>query len=117
MGLLGTTSRQAWSSWTAAFVERLAQLGWIEGRTVTVEYRWAEGRSERYTEITAKFVHLKVDVIVTAGPATLVAKQAPSAIPIVFTVLGDPVGAGGVASLSRPGGNVTGLSVQTSSFY
>jgi len=93
-------------------VQRLRELGWIEGRTVAIEYRWAEGRSERFTEIAAELVRLKVDVIVTGGGALLAAKQATSVIPIVFALAGDPVGSGLVASLARPGGNVTGLSVQ-----
>ena len=96
----------------AAFVQRLRELGWTEGRTVAIEYRWAEGRNERAAEIAAEFVRLKVDVIVTyATPPTLAAKQATSAIPIVFAVAGDPVGTGLVANLARPGGNVTGLSL------
>ena len=94
-------------------MQRLRELGWIEGRTVAIEYRWAEGRSERFAEIAAEFVRLKVDVIVTGGTAAvLAAKQATSVIPIVFAVARDPVGDGLVASLARPGGNVTGLSIQ-----
>jgi putative tryptophan/tyrosine transport system substrate-binding protein len=93
-------------------VSRLRQLGWIEGSTVAIEYRWAEGRYERFAEVAAEFVRLKVDVIVTAATApVLAAKQATSVIPIVF-VSGDPVGSGLVASLARPGGNVTGSSLQ-----
>src|SRR5438552_8034897 len=102
-----------WSSWTSAFVARLRELGWIEGRTVAIEYRWAEGRIERYAEISAEFVRLKVDVIVTSGGAVLAAKQSTSVIPIVFALATDPVGLGFVASLARPGGNVTGLSSQS----
>ena len=99
--------------WVAAFVQRLRQLGWIEGRTVSIEVRWAEGRYERFAEIAAEFVRLKVDVIVTAATAPVVAASRPtSVIPIVFAVAGDPVGSGLVASLARPGGNVTGLSLQ-----
>jgi putative ABC transport system substrate-binding protein len=98
--------------WVAAFVQRLSELGWIEGRTVAITYRWAEGHSERYTEIAAEFVRLKVDVIVTTGPAVPAAKQATSVIPVVFALAGDPVGTGLIASLARPGGNVTGLSIQ-----
>jgi putative ABC transport system substrate-binding protein len=94
------------------FQQRLRELGWIEGRNIILEVRWAEGRSERYTEFAAEFVRLKVDVIVTAGGAVLAAKQATSVIPIVFAAAADPVGAGLVASLARPGGNVTGLSIQ-----
>jgi len=103
------------SQWVAAFTQRLRELGWIEGRTVAIEYRWAEGRNERYDEITAEFVRLKVDVIVTYGTSpVLAAKQATSVIPIVFAASIDAVGAGLVASLARPGGNVTGLSYQQS---
>jgi putative ABC transport system substrate-binding protein len=95
-------------------VQRLGELGWIEGRTVSINYRWGEGRSERFTEIAAEFVRLKVDVIITTGSATLAAKQATSFIPIVFAVAADPVGASYVARLAQPGGNVTGQSVQSS---
>jgi putative ABC transport system substrate-binding protein len=84
----------------------------FEAGTVAIEYRWAEGRIERYPEIVAEFVRLKVDVIVTVGTAVPAAKAATSVIPIVFAVASDPVGSGLVASLSRPGGNVTGISVQ-----
>jgi len=99
----------------AAFVQRLRELGWIDGRNLAIEYRWAEGRDERYTEIAAELVRLKVDVIVTvATPATLAAKQATTVIPIVFLTASDPVGTGLVASLARPGGNVTGLANQIS---
>jgi putative tryptophan/tyrosine transport system substrate-binding protein len=113
VGLLGAGTLSTWSGWTAAFVQRLRELGWIEGRTIAIEYRWAEGRSERYTEIGAEFVRLKVDVIVTVGTAVPALKQLTSAIPIVFAAATDPVGSGLVASLARPGGNVTGLSMQT----
>jgi putative ABC transport system substrate-binding protein len=114
IGFLGSSTHSAMSEWVAAFVQRLRERGWIEGRTVAVEYRWAEGRAERAAEIAAEFVRLKVDVIVTyATPPTLAAKQATSAIPIVFAAAGDPLGAGLVASLARPGGNVTGLSLQS----
>ena len=112
VGFLGTGTPSSWTQWTPPFVQRLRELGWIEGRTVTIEYRWAEGRDGRYAEIAAEFVRLKVDIIVTAGAAVLAAKQATSVIPIVFAVATDPVGAGLVESLARPGGNVTGLSVQ-----
>ncbi|MFZ2139655.1 MAG: ABC transporter substrate-binding protein, partial [Xanthobacteraceae bacterium] len=112
IGLLGATTAALWSRWLAAFVERLRELGWMEGRTVTIEYRWAEGRSERFAEIAAEFVRMKVDVIVTAGTAVPFVKQATKHIPIVFPMANDPVGAGLVASLARPGGNVTGVSLQ-----
>jgi putative ABC transport system substrate-binding protein len=113
IGYLGAGSEAGWSTWTAAFVQRMRELGWIDGRTIAIEYRWAEGSSERFTEISAEFVRLKVDVIVTVGSAVLAAMHATSTIPIVFGIAVDPVGTGMVASLARPGGNVTGLSVQT----
>jgi putative ABC transport system substrate-binding protein len=98
----------------AALVQRMRELGWIDGRNVAIEYRWAEGRSEHLTQIAAEFVRLKVDVIVTQGtPPTLAAKKATAIIPIVSVVMGDPVGNDLVASLARPGGNVTGFSIQT----
>jgi putative ABC transport system substrate-binding protein len=112
IGFLVAGTPTSHGQWVAAFVQRLRELGWIEGRTITIEYRWAEGRSERFAEIAAKFVQRKVDVIVTSSTVGVVAaKQATSVIPIVF-VAGDPVGTGLVASLARPGGNATGLSVQ-----
>jgi putative ABC transport system substrate-binding protein len=90
----------------------LRERGWIDGRTIAIEYRWADGRSERYAEIAAELVRLKVDVIVTGGAEAVIAvKQATSVVPIVFAVAADPLGTGLVASLARPGGNVTGLSV------
>jgi putative tryptophan/tyrosine transport system substrate-binding protein len=99
----------------AAFVQRLRELAWIDARNLAIEYRWAEGRNERYAENAAEFVRLKLDVIVTsATPATLAAKQATAVIPIVFAAVSDPVGTGLVASLARPGGNVTGLANQIS---
>jgi putative ABC transport system substrate-binding protein len=114
IGFLGTSTPSAWSHNVAAFVQRLRELGWIEGRNVAVEYRWAEGRGERFAEIAAEFVRLKVDVIVTSGGAVVAVKQATSVIPIVFAVANDPLGTGLVASLARPGSNVTGLSNQAS---
>jgi putative tryptophan/tyrosine transport system substrate-binding protein len=112
IGFLGPGTPSAWSAWTAAFVQRLRELGWIEGRTVAIEYRWAEGSTERFGEIAAEFVRLKVDVIVTVGGAVLAAREVTSVIPIVFAAANDPVGTGLVPSLARPGGNVTGLSSQ-----
>jgi putative ABC transport system substrate-binding protein len=112
IGFLGAGTPSGWNHWVAAFVQRLRELGWIEGRTVAIEIRWAEGRPERYTEIATEFVALKVDVIVTVGGAVLAAKQATSVIPIVFAAAADPLGSSMVASLARPGGNVTGLSIQ-----
>jgi putative ABC transport system substrate-binding protein len=111
IGFLGTNAA-IWAAWTGAFVARLRELGWIEGRTIAIEYCWSEGRPERAAEIAAEFVHLKVDVIVAAGPAVSAMKQATSVIPIVFELANDPVGGGFVASLANPGGNVTGLSNQ-----
>ena len=112
IGLLGTGSRSSWQPWTDAFVERLRQLGWIEERTVTIEYRSAEGSGERFAEIAAEFVRLKVDIIVTSGAAGPAVKRATSTIPIVLGLANDPVGEGLVTSLRRPGGNLTGLSLQ-----
>jgi putative tryptophan/tyrosine transport system substrate-binding protein len=113
IGFLVPGTPSSHGQWVAAFVQRLRELGWIDTRTVAVEYRWAEGRSERFAEIAAEFVQRKVDVIVTASTVgVLAAKQATSVIPIVFAAAGDPVGTGLVASLARPGGNVTGLSLQ-----
>jgi putative tryptophan/tyrosine transport system substrate-binding protein len=115
IGFLGSSTPAAMSGWTAAFVQRLRELGWIEGRTVAIEYRWGEGRYERYTEIAGEFVRLKVDVIVTYGtPPSKAAKQATAVIPIVFAAAADPVGSGLVSSLARPSGNITGLSLQQS---
>jgi putative ABC transport system substrate-binding protein len=112
---LGATTASGASQWTAAFVQRLRELGWIEGRTIAIEYRWAEGRTERHTEIATEFVRLKVDIIATWGTTGVIAaQQATSVIPIVFALAGDPVGTGLVTSLARPGGNVTGLSSQQS---
>ena len=113
IGLLGGATPSAQAQWTAAFGQRLGELGWVEGQTVAIEYRWVEGRFERSPAIIAEFVRLKVDVIVTHATANvLAAKQVTSVIPIVFASAGDPVGNALVASLARPGGNVTGLSVQ-----
>jgi putative ABC transport system substrate-binding protein len=114
IGFLDATSRSTQGQVASEFVRRLRELGWHEGRNLTVEVRWAEGRRERYAEIAAEFVRLKVDVIVTyALPAIFAVKQATSTIPIVFTAAGDPVENGLVESLSHPGGNVTGLSNAT----
>ena len=111
IGYLVSGTPEGQRTWAAAFVQRLRELGWIEGRTVAIEYRWGEGRSERFAEVAAEFVRLKVDVILAGGTeAALAAKHATSVIPIVFPSAGDPVGTGMVASLGRPGGNVTGLS-------
>ena len=114
IGFLGESTPPAQSERTAAFVQRLRELGWIEGRTIAIEYRWAEGRAERFAEIANEYVRLTVDVIVTSStPAVIAAKRATSVIPIVFAIAADPIGTGLVASLARPGGNVTGLSIQS----
>jgi putative tryptophan/tyrosine transport system substrate-binding protein len=113
IGLLFGGPPSVFSPWTAAFVERLRALGWIEARTITIEYRWSEGLHEREAEIAAEFVRLKVDVILTDGPIVPIIKQTTAVIPIVFALASDPVGGGLVASLARPGGNVTGLSLQS----
>jgi putative tryptophan/tyrosine transport system substrate-binding protein len=114
IGFMGATPSME-SQRVAAFVQRLRELGWVDGRNLAIEYRWAEGRPERVSEIAAEFVRNKVDVIVTvATPPTLAAKQATAVIPIVFAAVSDPVGTGLVASLARPGGNVTGLANQMS---
>jgi putative tryptophan/tyrosine transport system substrate-binding protein len=110
IGFLGPNTRSDATEWVAAFEQRLRELGWIEGRTIAIDYRWVEGRTERFTEIAAQFVRLKVNVIVTSGtPAVMALQQATSVIPIVFATAGDPVNTGLVASLARPGGNTTGL--------
>jgi putative ABC transport system substrate-binding protein len=111
IGYLGGGGPVSQRAWAEAFTQRLRELGWLEGRTIAIEYRWGEGRAERYSEIAAEFVQLKVDVILAGGTeAAIAAKQATSVIPIVFPTAGDPVGSRLVASLARPGGNVTGLS-------
>jgi putative tryptophan/tyrosine transport system substrate-binding protein len=113
IGFLASSTPSAQEHLVAAFVQRLRELGWIEGRTVAIEYRWAEGRGDRAKEIAAEFARRKVDVIVTSGAVNIVAaNRAAPAIPIVFAVTADPVATGIVASLARPGGNVTGLSSQ-----
>jgi putative ABC transport system substrate-binding protein len=113
IGFLGADA-SGWSPWTAAFVQRLAELGWVDGRTITIDYRWSEGHRERDIEVAAEFVNQKVDVIVSHGAAVPALMQATSVIPIVFAIALDPVGAGLVTNLARPGGNVTGLSRQSS---
>ena len=115
IGFLGGGTASGLGQRTAAFVQRLSELGWTEGRTIAIAYRWTEGRSERAAEIAAEFVRLKVDVIVMNGTESVIAaKQAAAAIPIVAAVMGDPLESALVASLARPGGNVTGLSLQNS---
>jgi len=105
IGFLGQSTLSAGSEWVAAFAQRLRELGWSEGRTIAIEYRWGEGREERFAEVAAEFVRLKVDIIVTSGTlAVMAAKRATSVIPIVFATTGDPVANHLVASLARPGG-------------
>ncbi len=114
IGLLGAVPASQQSPWTDAFLQRLRELGWIEGRTVSIAYRWSEGSNERAAEMAAELVRLKVDVIVTSGtPIVLAAKRATATVPIVFATAADPVGSGLVASLPRPGANITGLSLQS----
>jgi putative ABC transport system substrate-binding protein len=111
IGILGADA-MVWKPWLAAFVPRLRELGWIVGENITIEYRWAEGRSRRVSEIAAEFLRQDVDVIVTYGSAVTILKQATTTIPIVFAVAFDPVRDGLVQSLDHPGGNVTGVSIQ-----
>jgi putative tryptophan/tyrosine transport system substrate-binding protein len=111
IGVLGADAA-SWTVWTAAFAERLKQLGWVEGRTIAIEYRWSEGRPELVAEVAGEFVRQKVDIVVTYGGAVTALRQATRDIPIVFAVAVDPVGIGLVKSLSHPGGNTTGMSLQ-----
>jgi putative ABC transport system substrate-binding protein len=113
VGLLGATTPEGERQWIAALRQGLHERGWIENQTVTIDYRSARGSSERYAEIAAEFVQLKVDVIVAVGPSAIAAQRATSKIPVVFALAGDPVGVGLVASLARPGANITGLSLQS----
>jgi ABC-type uncharacterized transport system substrate-binding protein len=113
IGFLGASTPTIWSAFVAAFLQRLRELDWVDGRNIIIEYRWAGGNEDRYAEFAADFVRRKVDIIVTSGTApTVAAKNATAEIPIVFAAAGDPVGTGLVASLARPGGNATGLSNQ-----
>lgn len=111
IGFLGPATPSVMNEWVAAFVQRLSELHWVVGNTVTIEYRWAQGRDDRLAEFAEEFVRLKVDAVVTAGtPPVLALMRATSSIPIVFVAAGDPVASGLIKSLARPGGNVTGLS-------
>jgi putative ABC transport system substrate-binding protein len=113
IGYMGAYSQLIQKPWTDAFVHRLNELGWIENRNVIIEYRWAQGRADRFAEIAAEFVQKKVKVLVTGGTApVMAAKQATTDIPIVFATAADPIGTGLVTNLARPGANVTGLSLQ-----
>jgi putative ABC transport system substrate-binding protein len=113
IGFLGSSTASGWAPWTAAFQQRLRELGWIEGHNIAVEYRWAEGSNERGAEIAREFVRMKVDVIVTTGSSALAVKEAVATVPVVFALWADPIGSSYIASLARPGGNATGLSIQT----
>ncbi len=112
IGFLGPNAT-AWRPRTGAFVERLRQLGWIEDHTIAIEYRWDDGNVQRDADIAAEFVHREVDAIVTYGAAATISKRVTAVIPIVFAIAVDPIGSGLVANLSHPGGNVTGLSIQS----
>ena len=112
LGLLIPGSPAIYSQRVGALVQRLRELGWVDGSTIAIEYRWAA--TQKFDDIAAEFVRAKVDVIFTSGtPPTVAAKKATSQIPIVFAPAGDPLASGLVASLARPGGNITGLSNQT----
>lgn len=111
IGFLGATKQSAWSEFIAPFEKRLREQGWIDGHNLEIDYRWADGRPDRYGKIAKGFIDRGVDVIVTAGtPAVAAAKKATKTIPIVFATAGDPARTGLVHSLTHPGGNVTGLS-------
>jgi putative ABC transport system substrate-binding protein len=111
IGYLGGTSAAAYAGRIEAFLQGLRELGYVEGKNVAIERRFAEGKADRLSELADELVRLKVDILVSAGPTvTRLLKQATSTIPIVLTNEGDPVGSGFVASLARPGGNITGLS-------
>ncbi|WP_234684890.1 ABC transporter substrate-binding protein [Bradyrhizobium monzae] len=111
IGFMGAATPSAWAPWTASFGRRLNELGWVDGKTVKIEYRWAEGSEERYAQIGAELVKLHANVLVAVGGDS--AKKATSTIPIVVALMADPVGTGLVASLARPGGNITGMSIQS----
>jgi putative tryptophan/tyrosine transport system substrate-binding protein len=111
VGFMGAATPSAWAPWTAAFVRRLDELGWVDGKTVKIEYRWAAGSEERYAEIGTELVSLDAKVLVAVGGDA--AKKATSKTPIVVALMSDPVGTGLVSSLARPGGNITGMSIQS----
>ena len=111
VGFLGNSSAALEANLVGPFREGLHELGYVEGRNIVIEYRWAEGKYERFPALIAELAALNVDVIVTAGtPAALAVKRTTPSIPLVMAAVGDPIGVGLVASLARPGGNVTGLS-------
>ncbi|WP_213741629.1 ABC transporter substrate-binding protein [Bradyrhizobium sp. dw_411] len=111
VGFMGAATPSAWTPWTTAFVRRLDELGWVDGKTVRIEYRWAAGSEERYAEIGAELVNLDAKVLVTVGGDA--ARKATSKTPVVVALMSDPVGTGLVSSLARPGGNITGMSIQS----
>jgi putative ABC transport system substrate-binding protein len=117
VGFLGPGSPDLNEPNISAFRQGLAGLGYVEGRNILIESRWAEGKPERFPVLATKLVRLKVDIILTAGGtlAVLAAKQATTTVPIVFSVVGDPIAERLVTSLARPGGNITGLSWNCSS--
>src|SRR2546430_14466276 len=113
IGFLGTTTPTIWSANVTAFQHRLRELDWIDGRNVSIEYRWAQGNDDRYAEFASEFAQRKVDIIVTAGTtAALALKKATSALPVHFAPAGDPVRTGLVSSLSAAGGTLSGLAHQ-----
>ena len=112
VGFLVAGTQASHGAWVAAFTHRLSELGWTDGRNIKIEYRWAAGDRQQTTKFAAEFVQQKVDVIVTSAFGVLTAKEATSTIPIVSAAYGDAVASGIVKSLARPGGNVTGLSIQ-----
>jgi putative tryptophan/tyrosine transport system substrate-binding protein len=112
IGVLGVNVA-TWTLPMAGFTQRLRELGWVEGRSIAIEYRWSEGRAERVAEAAAEFVQRKVDVIVTNGTSVPALERATRVIPIVFAMADDPVGSGLVPNLAHPGGNVTGMSLQS----
>ena len=112
IGFLVPGSQASHGAWVAAFAKRLSELGWTEGRNIVIEYRWAAGDNDRMAEFAAEFVQRKVDVIVSSANGVNIASRATPSIPIVFAAFNDPVATGLVKSLSQPGGNVTGLTVQ-----
>jgi putative ABC transport system substrate-binding protein len=114
IGYLGAASRSGMAHLTEAFLQGMRELGYVEGRNISIEYRWADGKFERLPELAAELVRLKVDLIVAAvTQASLAAKAATATIPVVMMGVSDPVGSGLVASLARPGGNLTGTSAMT----
>jgi putative tryptophan/tyrosine transport system substrate-binding protein len=117
IGVLINSSASIYARRIEAFRQGLRDLGYVEGKNVTLEYRWSEGKQDRLPELAAELVRREVDLIVTRSAGSLAAKRATTAIPIVMATALDPIGTGLVASLARPGGNVTGLSLGTSEWF